>query len=133
LATDLAPVESQPKVVGLMCVMQLVGMMGSALIAGASCLQDYSRGRLGRVVQAVAVLDPGAERDGPLWKQEARSRLREPGTPLELSFQQAWAIAFAMARNTLASFVGRGFGTPWLPHHGRCVAAGALSAVKFWA
>ena len=34
LATDLAPPESQPKVVGLMYVMQLVGMIGSALMLG---------------------------------------------------------------------------------------------------
>ena len=32
LATDLAPPESQPKVVGLMYVMQLIGMIGSALV-----------------------------------------------------------------------------------------------------
>ena len=55
LATDLAPVESQPKVVGLMYVMQLVGMMGSALMLG-HLLQDYSHGLLIRVVQAVAVM-----------------------------------------------------------------------------
>ena len=34
LATDLAPTESQPKVVGLMYVMLLFGMIGSALLFG---------------------------------------------------------------------------------------------------
>ena len=35
LATDLVPEESQPNVVGLMYVMLLVGMIGSALVFGA--------------------------------------------------------------------------------------------------
>ena len=34
LATDLAPPERQPQVVGLMYVMQLIGMIGSALVLG---------------------------------------------------------------------------------------------------
>jgi len=55
LATDLAPQEKQAKVVGLMYVMQLLGMMGSALILG-DLLADYSPGVLIRVVQAVAVV-----------------------------------------------------------------------------
>ena len=35
LATDLAPPERQPQVVGLMYVMQLIGMIGSALVLKA--------------------------------------------------------------------------------------------------
>ncbi|MEO0361028.1 MAG: PucC family protein, partial [Pseudomonadota bacterium] len=48
LATDLAPEEDQPKVVGLMYVTLLLGMIVSALIFGA-LLEDYTPGRLIRV------------------------------------------------------------------------------------
>src|SRR4051812_4821411 len=41
LATDLAPAESQPKVVGLMYVMLLFGMIASALLFGA-LLVDFT-------------------------------------------------------------------------------------------
>jgi BCD family chlorophyll transporter-like MFS transporter len=89
LATDLAPPEDQPKVVGLMYVMLLVGMIVSALVYG-QLLADYSPGQLIQVVQATAlttmVLNVVA-----VWKQEARSRLRKPGTPTEGSFSEAWA------------------------------------------
>ena len=44
LATDLAPVESQPKVVGLMYVMLLVGTMFSAMLFG-HLLADFSPAR----------------------------------------------------------------------------------------
>jgi BCD family chlorophyll transporter-like MFS transporter len=108
LATDLAPVESQPKVVGLMYVMQLVGMMGSALMLG-HLLQDYSHGLLIRVVQAVAVMTLVLNVVA-LWKQEPRSRLRKPGTPLEQNFQQAWQ-SFCQGPHTLRRLVAVGLGT----------------------
>ena len=108
LATDLAPVESQPKVVGLMYVMQLVGMMGSALMLG-HLLQDYSHGLLIRVVQAVAVMTLVLNVIA-LWKQEARSRLRKPGTPLEQNFQQAWQ-SFCQGPHTLRRLLAVGLGT----------------------
>jgi BCD family chlorophyll transporter-like MFS transporter len=90
LATDLAPQDKQAKVVGLMYVMQLLGMMGSALILG-ELLADYSPGSLIRVVQAVAVVTLVLNVMA-VWKQEARSRKRPPGTPLEESFQHAWKM-----------------------------------------
>jgi BCD family chlorophyll transporter-like MFS transporter len=108
LATDLAPVESQPKVVGLMYVMQLVGMMGSALMLGY-VLQDYSHGQLIRVVQAVAVLTLVLNVIA-LWKQEPRSRLRKPGTPVEQSFQEAWQT-FCQGPHTLRRLLVVGCGT----------------------
>ncbi len=108
LATDLAPAESQPKVVGLMYVMQLVGMMGSALMLG-HLLQDYSHGLLIRVVQAVAVMTLVLNVIA-LWKQEARSRLRKPGTPLEQNFQQAWQ-SFCQGPHTLRRLWAVGLGT----------------------
>ncbi|MEX0369515.1 MAG: PucC family protein, partial [Tateyamaria sp.] len=45
LATDLVKQEDQPKVVGLMYVMLLLGMLASAMIYGA-LLADYTPGRL---------------------------------------------------------------------------------------
>jgi BCD family chlorophyll transporter-like MFS transporter len=108
LATDLAPVESQPKVVGLMYVMQLLGMIGSALMLG-HLLHDYSPGQLIRVVQAVAVMTLALNVIA-LWKQEPRSRLRKPGTPLEQNFQQAWQT-FCKGPNTLRRLLAVGLGT----------------------
>ncbi|MDP4771390.1 MAG: PucC family protein [Limnohabitans sp.] len=108
LATDLAPPERQPQVVGLMYVMQLIGMMASALVLGY-LLHDYSPGQLIRVVQAVAVttlvLNVVA-----LWKQEPRSRLRKPGTPIEHTFAQAWQL-FCQGPNTLRRLLAVGLGT----------------------
>ena len=91
LATDLAPVQDHPKVVGFMYSMLLVGTIGSAFAFG-EFLSDYSPGRLIQVIQAAAVatvlLNVVA-----IWKQEARSRLRKP-RPRQAddpSFGQAWA------------------------------------------
>jgi BCD family chlorophyll transporter-like MFS transporter len=88
LATDLAPVETQPKVVGLMYVMLLVGMICSAMVFG-DLLNHYSPGRLVQVIQGAAlttmVLNVVA-----LWKQEPRSRLRKPGQGSEGSFAESW-------------------------------------------
>jgi BCD family chlorophyll transporter-like MFS transporter len=108
LATDLAPPESQPKVVGLMYVMQLVGMIGSALMLG-HLLRDYSPGQLIRVVQAVAVMTLVLNVVA-LWKQEPRSRLRKPGTPIEHTFAQAWQL-FCQGPNTLRRLLAVGLGT----------------------
>jgi BCD family chlorophyll transporter-like MFS transporter len=108
LATDLAPPERQPQVVGLMYVMQLVGMIGSALVLGY-LLHDYSPGQLIRVVQAVAVttlvLNVVA-----LWKQEPRSRMRKPGTPIEYTFQQSWQL-FCKDQHTVRRLLAVGLGT----------------------
>lgn len=108
LATDLAPPESQPKVVGLMYVMQLVGMIGSALMLG-HLLREYSPGQLIRVVQAVAVMTLVLNVIA-LWKQEARSRLRKPGTPIEHSFAQAWQL-FCQGPHTVRRLLAVGLGT----------------------
>jgi MFS transporter, BCD family, chlorophyll transporter len=74
LANDLAPEEAQPRVVGLMYVMLLLGSIAAALIFG-TLLHEYSPGRLVQVIQASAiatlVLNSVA-----LWKQETRNPLR---------------------------------------------------------
>ena len=54
LATDLAPPESQPKVVGLMYVMLLLGTVLSAMVFG-HMLAEFSPGRLIQVIQASAI------------------------------------------------------------------------------
>jgi BCD family chlorophyll transporter-like MFS transporter len=110
LATDLAPAHTQPKVVGLMYVMQLVGMMGSAVIFG-DLLSDYSPGRLIRVIQAAAILTLVLNVVA-LWKQEARSRSRKPGQASvgEPSFGDAWRH-FCSGPNTVRRLVGVGLGT----------------------
>jgi BCD family chlorophyll transporter-like MFS transporter len=108
LATDLAPPERQPQVVGLMYVMQLIGMIGSALVLGY-LLNDYSPGQLIRVVQAVAVTTLVLNVIA-LWKQEPRSRLRKPGTPIEHTFKQAWQL-FCQGPHTLRRLLAVGLGT----------------------
>jgi MFS transporter, BCD family, chlorophyll transporter len=108
LATDLVPPERQPQVVGLMSVMQLVGMIGSALALG-HWLRDYSPGQLIRVVQAVAVMTLVLNVVA-LWKQEPRSRLRKPGVPVEQTFGQAWHL-FCQGPNTRRRLLAVGLGT----------------------
>ena len=78
LVTDLAPVESQPRVVGLMYVMLLLGTIVSALVFGAF-LHDFSPGRLVQVIQGAAVATMVLNTVA-LWKQETRrpARLQRP-------------------------------------------------------
>ncbi len=71
LATDLAPPQAQPRVVGLMYVMLLLGTIVSALLFGAF-LQDFTPGRLVQVVQAAAVATLVLN-SLALWKQESRN------------------------------------------------------------
>jgi BCD family chlorophyll transporter-like MFS transporter len=108
LATDLSTQDKQPKVVGLMYVMQLIGMMGSALVLG-DLLYDYSPGQLIRVVQAVAVITLVLNVIA-VWKQEARSRQRTPGTPLEDSFQNSWKV-FCEGPDTIRRLMAVGLGS----------------------
>jgi BCD family chlorophyll transporter-like MFS transporter len=72
-------------------------------------LRDYSPGQLIRVVQAVAVMTLTLNVVA-LWKQEPRSRLRKPGTPVEHSFKQAWQL-FCAGPNTLRRLLAVGLGT----------------------
>lgn len=90
LATDLAPVESRPRVVALMYVMLLVGMLVSSAVFGA-LLQGFTPVRLIQVVQGAGfvslVLNSIA-----LWKQEARRTRSETETqPARPAFRSSWA------------------------------------------
>ncbi len=90
LATDLAPRESQPRVVGLMYVMLLAGTMVSAFVFGA-VLRDFSPARLVQVLQAAAVATMVLNTVA-LWKQEPRRPARGGAvTAPPPDFRQAWS------------------------------------------
>jgi BCD family chlorophyll transporter-like MFS transporter len=74
LATDLVAEEDQPKVVGLMYVMLLLGMIVAAAVYGA-LLANYSPLRLIQVIQGTAVVTIVLNVIA-LWQQEPRSRAR---------------------------------------------------------
>ncbi|MEY3251321.1 MAG: hypothetical protein RL227_294 [Pseudomonadota bacterium] len=94
LATDLAPVEDHPKVVGFMYVMLLVGTILSAFAFGA-VLAEFTPGRLVQVIQGCALVTLVLNTIA-LWRQESigRSRLRDP-TP-EPDFRLAWRTYVAI-------------------------------------
>jgi len=109
LATDLAPSESQPNVVGLMYVMLLLGMMASALAFGAF-LADFTPGRLVQVIQASAVATIVLNTLA-VWKQESRNRLR--GAQVRQprpTFRESWNM-FAAGGQALRRLVVIGVGT----------------------
>ncbi|MEM9330727.1 MAG: PucC family protein [Pseudomonadota bacterium] len=88
LATDLVPEEDQPKVVGLMYVMLLLGMIVSAFVFGA-LLEEYTPGRLIRVIQACAVVTLVLNSIA-MWKQESRDRNRAKNPVPQRDFSSAW-------------------------------------------
>lgn len=109
LATDLARTDAQPKVVGLMYVMLLVGSIVSALVFG-ELLADFSPGRLVQVIQGAAVativLNLAA-----LWKQETRRPARLAGQPAASpGFQAAWQ-AYIRGRGARRRLTVIGLGT----------------------
>ncbi|MGY6411961.1 MAG: PucC family protein [Alkalilacustris sp.] len=108
LATDLMPERDQPRVVGLMYVMFLLGMAVSALIFGW-LLRDYSPLRLIQVIQGVAVVTVVLNMLC-LWKQEARDRTRAMSTAPQPEFREAWA-QFAARPGALRLMVMIGLGT----------------------
>ncbi len=88
LATDLVPIESHPKMVGLMYVMLLVGSIVSALVFGA-LLADYTHGRLVQVIQGSAVVTVVLNLVA-LWKQETRNPRRGRPYAPPAKFKMAW-------------------------------------------
>jgi BCD family chlorophyll transporter-like MFS transporter len=88
LATDLAPVDSRPRVVALLYVMLLFGMVGSSVAFGL-LLADFSQVRLIQVIQGAALLTLVLNLVA-LWKQESRES-RHAGPAVEVpSFRAAW-------------------------------------------
>ena len=110
LATDLAPVETQPKVVGLMYVMLLLGTIVSAIAFGAF-LRDFSPGRLVQVIQAAAVATLLLNTIA-LWKQETRSaRWSNRNAPVrEPSFAESWNV-YIQGAGARRRLVAIGLGT----------------------
>ena len=108
LATDLAPKESHPKVVALLCAMLMAGMVVSAVVFGA-LLANFSEIRLIQVVQGAALITM-LTNIVALWKQEPR-RPREtaPDRPRQ-TFRQAWA-EFAREGRAIRRLVAVGLGT----------------------
>jgi MFS transporter, BCD family, chlorophyll transporter len=91
LATDLAPPEDRPKVVGLMYVMLLAGTIASAFLIGGF-LAEFSPGRLVQVIQACAVVTLVLN-GVAMWKQESigpSRKRRAADTEPEPDFAQAW-------------------------------------------
>ncbi len=148
LATDLAPPDSRPRVVGLMYVMLLAGTVVSALVFGAF-LRDFSPARLVQVIQAAAVLTLLLNTIAlwKLWKQETR-RPAHRFPPAEApGFAQAWrsfaqgegaqrrllaiglgSFAFGMQDVLIEPYGGQVLGmgvgaTTWLPGAGWSVSA----------
>ncbi len=110
LATDLAAVEAQPKVVGLMYVMLLTGMVASALAFGA-LLSPFSPGRLIQVIQAAAVATIVLNAVA-LWKQEprnARAAMQQAQQRMP-SFRQSWD-RFAQGGQVVRRLLAVGLGT----------------------
>lgn len=89
LATDIVPEDRQPSVVGLMYVMLLVGMIIAALVFGA-LLEDYTPGRLIRVIQGAAVVTAALNLVA-MWKQENRDRIRAASPKPDIDFGAAWS------------------------------------------
>ena len=108
LATDLATVESQPKVVGLMYVMLLFGTIVSALIFGA-LLSDFSPGRLIQVIQGSAVVTMVLNTLA-LWKQETRRPVRTAARQRQPTFRESWQT-FIEGENARRRLVAIGLGT----------------------
>jgi BCD family chlorophyll transporter-like MFS transporter len=108
LATDLVPMESQAKVVGLMYVMLLLGTMVSALVFGA-LLEDFTHLRLVQVIQGSAVATV-ALNIVALWKQETRRPPRGAAAPEFASFRDSWS-AFMKGDLAVRHLVAVGLGT----------------------
>lgn len=108
LATDLAPVESQPKVVGLMYVMLLMGMIVSSLVFGA-LLSDFTPAKLIQVIQGAAVVTIVLN-IAAMWKQEKRNPSRNSGTVKEQSFRDSWD-SFCQGGNAVRRLCAVGLGT----------------------
>ena len=97
LATDLAPPEARPRVIGMLCVMLLAGMIAGALGFGA-LLAQFSEVKLIRVVQTASLITM-VFNGIALWKQEPRGRKIIASTP-DPSLAQAWAAFRALPQST---------------------------------
>jgi len=109
LACDLASPKAQANIVGLMYVMLLIGMIGSALIFG-QLLEEYSPGRLIQVIQGCAVVTIVLNAIA-LWKQESREEARARAlVAREQNFKESWET-FKEGGQAIRRLIAVGFGT----------------------
>ena len=108
LATDLAPVEDQPKVVGLMYVMLLAGMVFSALLFGY-LLREFSPGTLIQVIQGAGVVTLLLNGIA-VWKQETIGAPRAAAVQADQDFPQAWS-RFTEGDSAKRRLIAVGLGT----------------------
>jgi BCD family chlorophyll transporter-like MFS transporter len=108
LAADLSAPKQLPRVVGLLGVMMLVGIAGSALTFGV-LLRHFSEVRLIQVTQGAAVISLGLNTVA-LWKQETRDRSRAPRESDPPDFASAWHNLLA-GKQAVRRLVAIGLGT----------------------
>lgn len=108
LATDLTAPESHPKVVGLMYVTLLAGMLLSALVFGAA-LENFSPGRLVRVVQGAAVVAVLLNFVA-MWKQETLGGTGNVPRGPDPGFRESWS-SFCAGEGTRRRLIIIGVGT----------------------
>jgi MFS transporter, BCD family, chlorophyll transporter len=108
LATDLVTDDAQPRVVGLMYVMLLVGMIASAIIFGA-LLENFSHQKLVQVVQGAAVVTIVLNITA-LWKQEVRDPTRTRHDREEPTFRESWE-RFVRGDGAIRRLIAVGIGT----------------------
>ena len=108
LATDLAPPQSHPKVVALLCMMLLLGMVGGALTYGA-LLAHFTEIKLIKVIQGTAIATVALNTIA-LWKQEPRNPALTARDRVHPTFRQAWE-SFKETPNAKRRLVALGMGT----------------------
>jgi BCD family chlorophyll transporter-like MFS transporter len=108
LATDLAPTESHPRVVALMCTMLLLGVGLSSIVYGA-LLADFSQLRLIKVIQGTAAVTMLLNL-AALWKQEPRNSARTSPERELPTFQDSWR-QFRVDAYSVRRLVALGIGT----------------------
>lgn len=108
LATDLAPPEAHPKIVGLMYVMLLLGTIASAFAFGAF-LAEFTPGRLVQVIQACGVVTLVLNAVA-MWKQESLQPGRARRSAEEPGFAEAWR-RYSTGEGARLRLVAIGLGT----------------------
>jgi BCD family chlorophyll transporter-like MFS transporter len=108
LATDLAPADSRPRVVALMCTMLLIGVAVSALVFGA-LLAHFTELRLIKVIQGTAMVTM-ALNILALWKQEVRDPSKTAAELPRPTFRSSWE-QIAKAGRPVRRLVALGLGT----------------------
>jgi BCD family chlorophyll transporter-like MFS transporter len=107
LATDMAPEKSRPRVVGMLCMMLLLGICAGALGYGA-LLRNFSELRLVQVVQGSAVLTMIVNGIA-MWQQEPRS-IPAPVVASPIRLSDAWRI-FRAEQKSMRRLATIGLGT----------------------